>query len=1047
MARYRRNKIQVLYEAFAGPPRDFSAAPFLFLNDEMDASVTGAILKDLSAKGFAGVVLSAKTGLLVPFASKEYWGKLAAIIELARRLSMFVWLCDDVNQPGGTCSALLLKERPDFCAQGLAFRTGRYPAAHEQVVGMYLVKGGSILSLTGTPPKKRCLIASTVSMDTQTFSPAGPPWLPGPARGCLDILNPNAVRFYIDTALQPLQKHLKKYLGNTVVGILMRSPHNQCPFPWTESLPTIFKERFGYDLIGCLPSLVRDAGDFLRVRADYYSLISSLTRDYYRSIRIWAEQHNLSCSASVGEEGFIEKIPHTHGSPYVPLSETSIPGTNYRLNGTNYLSDTPPSLFGNFTPKFASSLARIKKDSRALSTVWEGEGWGVTPLKLKQTIDVGAAFGITTFFPHGVFESIVGLRKRDFPPSYYAHLPYWQDFDILSHYISRICLMMSAGNRQADILVLFPTTSLWVDTIGLGRLRNDGNKIITGLTEMIRVLLSGQRDFDFLYEEVASSRLYRFKGQTVAVGANHYSTVIIPWAAYIPESVFSFIEAAQKNGVNVVFVGKYPMVLGKPESTATGIGLTLVKDVNDLPHYLDLKARTRPTVTGDNSEKFVHQRRTYAGTDIHFFSYLGDEPFTGTLTLSGTGNPEAWDPETGRRYVISDFEATQDAVRFPVTLEPGKSWIYVIHSEHTDTLYGVTPPPDRKVGEFFFSGRWTVDYRSDNVFRIANFRLIRSSPSVSFPSIRGLFSDDRFGLAAKVMIAAMRAFTESAGRIWGIRKKIGYRSYTTMGREMRLYFLAARLLGLSLSGRSRYQQIDLMKDAALYMGLFLSTPLPPEGAEFEIEANFIVGYIPRRISLVWEHTSEPIEIYVNGELVSDRGKECFLWDRKNRMADLSDVIRWGTNRIGIRSRQPAFPSMIPALHWVEPVVLTGDFDVNMDIITARKETTRHLMWGKKRTGNYSGTVAYRCAFRLPKRFDDKRAILDLGDVRVACRVVLNGRDLGARLWPPYRYEVTDLLISGENEIEISVTNTTENLLGMPILSGVVSDPKISFFDS
>jgi hypothetical protein len=263
---------------------------------------------------------------------------------------------------------------------------------------------------------------------------------------------------------------------------------------------------------------------------------------------------------------------------------------------------------------------------------------------------------------------------------------------------------------------------------------------------------------------------------------------------------------------------------------------------------------------------------------------------------------------------------------------------------------------------------------------------------------------------------------------------------------MPLYFTAARILGLSLTGLSRHQQIDLIADATRYMGLFFSTPLPPEGAEFEMEATFIAAYVPHRISLVWEDTGEPTEIFVNGSLVSDRAKRCFLWEKNNRTADLSGIVRWGTNQITIRSRQAVYPSMLPALQWMEPIVLAGDFDVKQDIITAKRETKRHLVWGGKRAGNYSGAVTYRCLFRLPKRFAGKRAILDLGDVRVASRVVLNGLDLGARLWPPYRYEITDALNPGENEIAVTVENTAENLLGIPLLSGIVSDPKIAFYD-
>ncbi len=1047
MPRGRHNKIQALYESFAGSPRAFSAAPFVFVNKDMDASVIGGILEGLSKKGFSRVVLSGRSGLSLEFASDDYWRRLAPVIERARALSMSVWICDDYNRPGRTGPDRLLAERPDFCARGLVFRTDRRPYPHERVIGTYLTKGQSITYLPEHPAKKRCLIASVAGMDSPNLSAADGIGPPRGTRDCLDILNPDAVGRYVQTVFGSLHANLKKYFGNTIVGILIHSPQNRYPFPWTDALPDLFEKRFGYDLVACLPSLIKDAGNFVTVRTDYYSLIGDLTRDFYRTIGQWAQQHGLCFSATVGGEGFVETMPQTQGNIYAIFSEMSIPGTSYCCNGTNYLSDTPAPLFRNFTPKFASSIARTKKDDRALSTVWEGEGWDVTPGHLKKTIDCGLSLGISTFFTHGVFTSIVGLRKRDFPPSYYVQLPYWDDITILSDYISRTCLMMSAGRPRADILVFFPLESLWANTIGRGRLKKDGSKIVSGINELIRCLLADQRDFDFCFEEMLDRRLVRFNAGIIVVGHSRYTTLIIPWATHISASVFSFIEAARKNGVNIVFVGRYPAIFSKPESSTVGIGLTLVTDVADLTHYLRFKVPKHLSISGNNSDKFVHQRRSLPGADIYFLSYLGDQRFSGTIALSGAGNTEAWDPENGRRYLVSEFQVTDDGIRFPVTFEPGKSWIYVIHSEYADTPYGIAVPRDHKSGEFYFPERWTVDYQSDNMLRIDNFRLIQSSPAVSFPPLTELAGDNRFGTIARIMITAVRVFTESVGRLWGIRRKIGYRSYASIRRQMGVHFLLARLMGLPLSGLSRYQQIDLIKDAARYMGLFLTTSLPPEGSEFEIEANFIVGDVPRRIFLVWENTGEPIEVYVNGILVSGRAKACFFWDRQNMKADLSDIVRWGSNRIGIRSRQPSIPTMIPAIHGVDPVVVMGDFDVKMDIITEPKKARRHLSWGRRGTGNFSGTIAFTNRFRLPKQFDGKSAILDLGDVRVACRVVLNGRDLGARLWPPYRYEITEALTADDNEIEISVTNTAENLLGKPILSGILTDPKIVFFDN
>lgn len=43
-------------------------------------------------------------------------------------------------------------------------------------------------------------------------------------------------------------------------------------------------------------------------------------------------------------------------------------------------------------------------------------------------------------------------------------------------------------------------------------------------------------------------------------------------------------------------------------------------------------------------------------------------------------------------------------------------------------------------------------------------------------------------------------------------------------------------------------------------------------------------------------------------------------------------------------------------------------------------------------------------------------------------VIINGQSAGVRLWEPYQVEVTNLLKSGENTIELRVANTLVNLL-------------------
>jgi hypothetical protein len=54
--------------------------------------------------------------------------------------------------------------------------------------------------------------------------------------------------------------------------------------------------------------------------------------------------------------------------------------------------------------------------------------------------------------------------------------------------------------------------------------------------------------------------------------------------------------------------------------------------------------------------------------------------------------------------------------------------------------------------------------------------------------------------------------------------------------------------------------------------------------------------------------------------------------------------------------------------------------------------------------------------------------LDLGEVRYAARVRLNGRDLGPRAWGPYRWDISDAVRPGANKLEVEVANTRANEL-------------------
>jgi len=75
---------------------------------------------------------------------------------------------------------------------------------------------------------------------------------------------------------------------------------------------------------------------------------------------------------------------------------------------------------------------------------------------------------------------------------------------------------------------------------------------------------------------------------------------------------------------------------------------------------------------------------------------------------------------------------------------------------------------------------------------------------------------------------------------------------------------------------------------------------------------------------------------------------------------------------------------------------------------------------------FSGSATYHTTFTLPSTEENRRFYLDLGRVAVMAQVILNGNELGTLWRDPFRMDVTDALRSGENVLDIKITNLWVN---------------------
>jgi hypothetical protein len=77
---------------------------------------------------------------------------------------------------------------------------------------------------------------------------------------------------------------------------------------------------------------------------------------------------------------------------------------------------------------------------------------------------------------------------------------------------------------------------------------------------------------------------------------------------------------------------------------------------------------------------------------------------------------------------------------------------------------------------------------------------------------------------------------------------------------------------------------------------------------------------------------------------------------------------------------------------------------------------------------YAGTAVYEKTFTLAKPAAGKPVILELGEVGVIATVFVNGKEAGIVWTTPWEIDITDMAVSGENNLQIRVANTWNNRL-------------------
>ena len=133
------------------------------------------------------------------------------------------------------------------------------------------------------------------------------------------------------------------------------------------------------------------------------------------------------------------------------------------------------------------------------------------------------------------------------------------------------------------------------------------------------------------------------------------------------------------------------------------------------------------------------------------------------------------------------------------------------------------------------------------------------------------------------------------------------------------------------------------------------------------------------------------------------------------------VIVVGPMPAGVAAPEPPLDSGLTI------ATLEGDWSLDL---SGKQRNTALMSWEDLGTSVFTGPATYKKQFTVGALPAKRHVYLEVDRVNDYAKVTLNGKDLGAHAWQPYRWDATGVLKTGANDLEIEVSTTPPARIGV-----------------
>ncbi|MGQ9650160.1 MAG: glycosyl hydrolase [Phycisphaerae bacterium] len=960
---------------FRSPSIDCRPAPFWSWNDALAEDELRWQIQQFKAAGFGGFFMHSRVGLETEYLSDEWFTKIGACIDEARRIGMLAWLYDEDKWASGFAGGWLNRRFPETRGVGLAaaaIQKGELDkalAAPETLAVFAIDKDAH-----GTVRSSRRLKTGDVPTDGEIIwhcyaRPfANDNWFNGETY--LDILNPQAVEKFLDLTIDGYDKRFRNDFGRTVPGIFTDEPNfypwvgaDLTAMPWTAGMGDLFKKRFGYDLLDRLDALAFRCPGFQKVRHDYHRFLTE------RFVESFAKPYGELCGRLglkltghwLWEDSLRSQVMHI-GAAMPHYEYEQVPGIDHlRRNIEDAL-----------TLKQAASVAHQFGRDQVLCEIFGVSGQDFSFEDAKWIGDFHLALGVNYFCPHLTLYSFTGDRKRDYPPTFSYHQPYWDRMSFINDYFARAGWVTRQGEFQTKILVLHPIASAWAFVSRFDDCP-EADFYHQELVSLQSGLLGRHLDYDY-GDEMILARHGRVEGRNLRVASHGvYEVVLVPPSLTWTCETVTLLEKLLSAGGRVVFVGQLPTSIdGEPRGDrwaplhGHANARRVPNEAQAVAEALEEMELREISVTGADGREIesilCHHRRS-GDKNVYFICNTSRQTAYETrIALNAGGSPLCCDMVSGDMRPIP-AHVSEGRLILSHRFEPVGSLAIMVDPQQS--LVGRTAD-HRETAREILQGNWSFARTHPNTLVLDTCRWAINDGPLSEPS-----------------------------PVWKVRRA-----------------------AFDAAGLQEYRGIQpwVLKQKGI---------VPSKTAKVEMRFSFKSEIDQPNVFLVVE-LAENFHIRLNGhEIPADRSQ--WQWDKKFRKIPVGSQIRKGSNELLLTAIYR------PGVE-IEDIFIVGDFATrrvgeNSYVIVPEPDRLTIGDWGPQGYHFYSGNMVYRRTIRCARR-PGQRTVLRLNQpAGTLFEVRVNNQTVGLLGWHPWELDITEFLGGENNDLEIVVYGSLRNTFG------------------